>query len=126
MGGEEPRRRRARRMPIRSPLLLIIAILAYTLFARTRLFSTESQKVTPSPRLAVKDIPRGLQPFQDCSICNIFVDTKLDFLTTAHGLVISEFVSRRDRLAEALVKDGLDAFAVEPGYTFQYYANISQ
>ena len=35
-------------------------------------------------------------------------------------------MNRRQRLAEALVKEGVDAFVVEPGYTFQYYANISQ
>jgi Xaa-Pro aminopeptidase len=35
-------------------------------------------------------------------------------------------VERRDNLAAALVQDGIDAFIVEPGYTFQYYANISQ
>lgn len=29
-------------------------------------------------------------------------------------------------MAKALVADKIDAFLVEPGYTFQYYANISQ
>lgn len=38
----------------------------------------------------------------------------------------SEYQSRRDRLANALVADGADAFLVEPGYTFKYYANVSQ
>lgn len=38
----------------------------------------------------------------------------------------SEYQSRRDRLANALVADGADAFLVEPGYTFKYYGNISQ
>lgn len=33
---------------------------------------------------------------------------------------------RRNNLAIALAADGVDAFIVEPGYTFQYYANISQ
>lgn len=37
-----------------------------------------------------------------------------------------EFVERRRLLAEALFADGIDAFIIEPGYTFQYYANISQ
>ena len=37
-----------------------------------------------------------------------------------------DFEDRRDRLALALVADGVDAFVVEPGYTFKYYANISQ
>ena len=39
---------------------------------------------------------------------------------------MEEFVQRRNRLAEALVADRVDAFIVEPGYTFQYHANISQ
>ena len=39
---------------------------------------------------------------------------------------MQEFIHRRDRLALALVEAGVDAFCVEPGYTFQYYANISQ
>jgi hypothetical protein len=38
----------------------------------------------------------------------------------------SEYQSRRDRLASALVADGADAFLVEPGYTFKYYGNVSQ
>lgn len=39
---------------------------------------------------------------------------------------MSEFEERRQRLAAALHADSIDAFIVEPGYTFQYYANISQ
>jgi len=52
--------------------------------------------------------------------------TGLRFLDSASPLPLDEFVQRRTRLAEALVADKIDAFAVEPGYTFQYYANISQ
>lgn len=52
--------------------------------------------------------------------------TGLHFLDNAHPLPLEEFVERRDRLAQALVADGIDAFAVEPGYTFKYYANVSQ
>lgn len=33
---------------------------------------------------------------------------------------------RRNNLAIALEADGVDAFIVEPGYTFKYYANVSQ
>jgi Xaa-Pro aminopeptidase len=39
---------------------------------------------------------------------------------------VDEFVQRRNNLAKALIADQVDAFIVEPGYTFQYYANISQ
>lgn len=79
-----------------------------------------------NPRLPLKDIPASLETFQHCSIRNIFKDTDLGFLSTAHPLNVSEFVTRRDRLAQALAAEGVDAFAVEPGYTFQYYANVSQ
>lgn len=37
-----------------------------------------------------------------------------------------EFFNRRNTLAKALHVSGVDAFVLEPGYTFQYYANISQ
>lgn len=76
--------------------------------------------------LPLKDIPPELQVFQNCSIHALHHDIGLDFLRTAHRLPISESVNRRDRLAEALIADGLDAFFVEPGYTFSYYANVSQ
>lgn len=39
---------------------------------------------------------------------------------------MDEFVQRRNNLAKALIAVQVDAFIVEPGYTFQYYANISQ
>jgi hypothetical protein len=44
----------------------------------------------------------------------------LKFLDIASPLPSSEFRERRDRLAKALVADGIDAFIVEPGYTFKY------
>ncbi|KAN0098184.1 Creatinase/aminopeptidase [Hyaloscypha variabilis] len=69
--------------------------------------------------------PQTIAEFQKCSIKN-FLDTGLPFLSSASPLPISEFVSRRNSLAKALLQDGMDAFIVEPGYTFKYYANISQ
>lgn len=77
-----------------------------------------------TPRIPLKDVPSRLQSFQDCSIEQLYIDTDLDFLSTASPIALSEFVLRRDRLAQALVDDGLDAFIVEPGYTFQYFANV--
>jgi Xaa-Pro aminopeptidase len=47
-------------------------------------------------------------------------------LGPASPLPVDEFVQRRNNLARALFADQVDAFIVEPGYTFQYYANISQ
>lgn len=54
------------------------------------------------------------------------LDTNLYFLEGITPPTVQHFESRRDRLAQALVADGADAFVLEPGYTFQYYANISQ
>ena len=39
---------------------------------------------------------------------------------------MADFEERRDRLAHALVVEDADAFVVEPGYTFKYFANVSQ
>ncbi|KAF2172436.1 hypothetical protein M409DRAFT_17669 [Zasmidium cellare ATCC 36951] len=83
-----------------------------------------SLKLEKHPSLPLKDIPKHLRSFQDCSIKNL--QANLSFLDTAHPLPVAEFVHRRDRLAQALVEDGLDAFLVEPGYTFSYYANVTQ
>lgn len=63
--------------------------------------------------------------FQNCSIKN-FLNTGLPFLESASPLPVDEFERRRGNLAKALVADQVDAFIAEPGYTFQYYANISQ
>ncbi|TGO10917.1 hypothetical protein BTUL_0122g00290 [Botrytis tulipae] len=65
------------------------------------------------------------EKFQRCSV-NTFLETGLPWLETASPVVLSEFVQRRDNLAVALDSDGIDAFIVEPGYTFQYYANVSE
>ena len=65
------------------------------------------------------------EKFRRCSINN-FRDTGLEFLKGIERIPIAEFVERRDTLASALVKEQVDAFVVEPGYTFLYYANVSQ
>lgn len=63
--------------------------------------------------------------FLSCSIKN-FQDTGYPFLDGVYPITTEEFVARRQRLAQALKSDGAHAFAVEPGYTFSYYANITQ
>ena len=63
--------------------------------------------------------------FQKCSIDN-YLDTGLPFLEGVKRPPLEEYVTRRDNLAKALVSDGVDAFVVEPGYTFTYYANVTQ
>lgn len=54
---------------------------------------------------------------QQCSIDNLKSD--LSFLDDAKSIEASEFLERRDRLAQALVTNGVDGFFLEPGYTFQ-------
>jgi hypothetical protein len=71
------------------------------------------------------DGPDRLRSFQECAINNL-LETGLPFLDNASPIVISDYEERRDRLAEALIAEGADAFVVEPGYTFKYYGNVSQ
>lgn len=66
-----------------------------------------------------------LSRFDKCSLENIRA-TNFTFLDAAKPISRDEYVNRRDRLARALSADGKDAFVVEPGYTFSYYANITQ
>lgn len=54
---------------------------------------------------------------QQCAIDNLKADTW--FLEDAVPIKADEFVERQDRMAKALAADGIDAFVVEPGYTFQ-------
>ncbi|KAF5009748.1 hypothetical protein FDECE_4094 [Fusarium decemcellulare] len=61
---------------------------------------------------------------QQCAIDNLKAD--LSFLDNAKPIEAEEFLERRDKLARALHANGVNAFVLEPGYTFQYYGNISQ
>jgi Xaa-Pro aminopeptidase len=65
-----------------------------------------------------------LAAIQKCAIDNVHLD--LSFLDNAPPIQPEEFIARRDRLAQALHHDGIDAFVLEPGYAFQYYGNVSQ
>lgn len=59
-----------------------------------------------------------------CAINNLKTD--LSFLDNVNPIPDEEFITRRDKLAKALAANNVDAFVLEPGYTFQYYGNISQ
>lgn len=59
---------------------------------------------------------------QRCAIDNLHSD--LSFLDRAKPITADEFVGRRDRLAQALAASGVDAFVLEPGYTFQYLSPL--
>jgi Xaa-Pro aminopeptidase len=65
------------------------------------------------------------EQFRKCSI-DTYLSTGLPFLATAERPPLEEFTLRRDNLAHALVAEGVDAFVVEPGPTFSYYANVTQ
>jgi len=60
---------------------------------------------------------KHLNKVQQCSIDNFHQD--LGFLDHAKPIEAHEFIQRRDRLAQALAQNGVDAFVLEPGYTFQ-------
>ncbi|KAF2128430.1 peptidase M24 [Dothidotthia symphoricarpi CBS 119687] len=60
-----------------------------------------------------------------CSV-DAYLATGLKFLKTAERPPIEEYILRRNNLAKALVAEDVDAFVVEPGFTFSYYANITQ
>lgn len=102
---------------------------AFLLFENTSLSSLYSHhpnvaKVQHYPSVAkVKHYP-SVARAQKCSI-KIF-KSDLSFLDNAQPIQADEFLQRRDRLAQALVRNKVDAFVLEPGYTFQYYGNISQ
>ena len=65
------------------------------------------------------------EQFRKCSI-ETYLATGLSFLDTAERPPLEEFVLRRNNLAKALKAEGIDAFVAEPGFTFSYYANITQ
>ncbi|TGJ79802.1 hypothetical protein E0Z10_g8958 [Xylaria hypoxylon] len=69
------------------------------------------------PSLTLNDIRK-------CATDNL--DADLSFLDSAKPIHTDEFFERRERLARALVASNADAFILEPGYTSQYYGNISQ
>ena len=63
------------------------------------------------------DAPLDPAKVEQCAIKAFKAD--LSFLDTATPIAAAEFLDRRDRLAQALVASGADAFVLEPGYTFQ-------
>ncbi|KAI0977596.1 peptidase M24, structural domain-containing protein [Xylaria arbuscula] len=74
--------------------------------------------------LGVSKSSPTLAEIQKCSIDNFHAN--LSFFNSAKTIHTDEFLDRRERLAQALVASDADAFVLEPGYTFQYYGNVSQ
>ncbi|KAH7303872.1 peptidase M24, structural domain-containing protein [Stachybotrys elegans] len=96
-------------------LVFLISFFGYHFF--DLLFTTPCSHAAPSHDNVVTKV-------QQCAIDNLKADTW--FLDDAVPIEAEEFLERRDRLAKALAVNGVDAFVLEPGYTFQYYGNISQ
>ncbi len=63
-------------------------------------------------------VPATIYQVQRCAIDNLHA-IDLSFLEDAAPIEADEFLRRRDRLAATLAATGVDAFVVEPGYTFQ-------
>ncbi|CAI0647644.1 unnamed protein product [Colletotrichum noveboracense] len=101
-----PKASRTRMVPLVATALFLLAITFY----KSSLSHVSQQTV--------------FQKVQQCAIDNLKSD--LSFLDSAVPISSDEFIERRDRLARALADTGVDAFVLEPGYTFQYYGNISQ
>ncbi|KAI1474067.1 Prolidase/Aminopeptidase P-like protein [Daldinia eschscholtzii] len=99
--------------PHRSRALIIAAISLFNIAWLSWTWVLQHAKSEP-------DIAR----VQRCAIDNLHAD--LSFLDGASRISKREFLERRDRLAQALVASNVDAFVLEPGYTFQYYGNTSQ
>lgn len=78
-----------------------------------------------APDQSDADNPARVKAFQQCAINNL-LETGLPFMKDVAPVSVPDFEERRDRLAQALVAEGADAFVVEPGYTFKYYGNVSQ
>ncbi|KAJ8128598.1 hypothetical protein O1611_g5035 [Lasiodiplodia mahajangana] len=88
--------------------------------------------LSQTTHFAVNNPNANLKDILKCATGNFHDD--LSFLDTAKPIRADEFFGRRDRLAqalvaskaEALVASKADAFVLEPGFSFQYYANTSQ
>ncbi|KAJ5167557.1 uncharacterized protein N7482_006338 [Penicillium canariense] len=128
-----PRFKRIKRNPfsIRNLALVVasagLLVAGYGYTCHTKLFLTDQSLAAGENEATASEHVHASDPkaFQQCAIENI-LDTGLPFLKNALPIEIADFQDRRDRLAAALVAEDVDAFVVEPGYTFKYYGNVSQ
>ncbi|KAL2011439.1 hypothetical protein VTN00DRAFT_4157 [Thermoascus crustaceus] len=115
--------------------LVLIGSLYHVYRYRWQVLCKQDLSLFQSPEIAVTSVSQvsgsrplsspGLETFQQCSVENL-LSTGLYFLEGAVPVSVLDYQKRRNRLANALVADDIDAFVVEPGYTFKYYANVSQ
>ncbi|RFU75545.1 metallopeptidase family m24 [Trichoderma arundinaceum] len=110
------RQRRSSRSRFRISIFTIIFLGAFLLF--------KNAHNTPLSLCSFHNHRPDVAKVQQCSINNFKSD--LSFLDNAQPIQAAEFLQRRERLAQALAFNKVDAFVLEPGYTFQYYGNISQ
>lgn len=104
--------------PLASTILAVLLFLGYS-----SLGLPPPHPPPPSPQSKHQSL---VDTVQKCAIDKLHED--LSFLDGAAPIAADEFLARRDRLAQALVAStpAVDAFVLEPGYAFQYYANTSQ
>ncbi|ROW00416.1 hypothetical protein VPNG_07934 [Cytospora leucostoma] len=112
-----PQRSRPRVLP-RSRIGLVVGALLATIWLGWPHFDGRNVFPYHGTGLSIVDT------VQKCAIGNLHKD--LSFLDPAKPITTDEFIHRHDRLAQALAASDIDAFVLEPGYTFQYYGNISQ
>ncbi|KAE8224767.1 hypothetical protein CF319_g2395 [Tilletia indica] len=94
--------------------LILVLLLVYSLF---NLKISVSLSSPPSSPIS------SIDDFLKCSIDNL--DKSALDQPLVEPIPFEEFVERRDRIAGALVQEGLDAYIVEPGYDFRFLANLS-
>jgi hypothetical protein len=110
---------------VKQATCLAIGVYILHVLAQQALWPATTRNVTTTtPGLPLEPIPSRLESFQECSIAKLRATTNLTFMDSAHPLELLEFAERRERLAQALKEDAVDAFVVEPGYGFRYYGNV--
>lgn len=82
----------------------------------------------PKYFLAGFDLRQSQSKFERFRRCSVdrYLATGLEFLHGVNPPPLEEYILRRDNVANALIAEGLDAFVVEPGFAFSYFANVTQ
>lgn len=107
------------RTPRKYFVLIAAAISCFLIFFSNVLPACLQQdgQVTPQKDLTVLHESTSSSRLDDFRTCSVesFQATGFPFLDGVQPIERDEFVARRQRLAQALLRDGADAFAVEPG-----------
>ncbi|KAJ4402799.1 hypothetical protein N0V91_007020 [Didymella pomorum] len=108
--------------PIAKPRINIVARWVFCIAAVTFLLAWNHVAYNDHVALSQRSKKNA---FKKCSV-DKYRATGLKFFDNAERPPVEEYVLRRNNLAKALAIEKIDAFVVEPGYTFSYYANITQ